>query len=164
VDFSTGGGEHGSKRTIGFHSTTWGDSSTYLLESCPLVRSQGLNVNGLNRPYIWLPNHKPFYVLDPTKLKIECDESNKLYADRVQENVPYFKETVTLTPGLVSTLSPEELNQAAEEEILQGDVDPMVAHATDGEDIVELAPRFQRLQAEVRSAKHLLSHFPKNPL
>ena len=163
VEFSTGGGDHGSKHTIGFHSDTWGSSNTYLLKSCPLVRSQGLNVNGLNRPYIWLPGHLPFYVLDLSKLTIKCDEDNKLYAHRVQENVPYFKETVTFTHGLVSTLSPEELNQPAEEENLQGDVGPAVAHAANG-DIVDLAPRLERIQAEALSSKHLISHFPKNPL
>lgn len=164
VDFSTGGGDHGSKHTVGFHSDAWGSSNTYLLKSCPLVRSQGLNVNELSRPYIWLPGQMPFYVLDSTKLTIKCDEQNKLYAHRVHENVPYFKETVTLLPGLVNTLSPEERNQPAEEAIPhEVDVEPTAAHVADG-DIIDPASRLQRLQAESLSSRHLISHFPKNAM
>ena len=111
ITFATGGGKRFGARTIGFHSDRWGTSNTYLLKSCPLVRSQGMNVNDLNRPYIWLPGQKPFYVLDASKLTIKCEESNKMYAHKVVENVPHFKEKVTLTTGLVTALTPEERSQ-----------------------------------------------------
>ena len=73
-------------------------------------------MNDLRRPYVWLPGQKPFYVLDENKITIKCDESNKLYAHAIVVNVPHFKETVTLTQGMVTALTPEERNQAAEEQ------------------------------------------------
>ena len=76
-----------------------------------------MNVNDWKRPYIWLPGQKPFSVFYASKLTIKCDESNKMYAHKVVENVPHFKEKVTLTNGLVTAHTPEELQQRAEEEV-----------------------------------------------
>ena len=60
-------------------------------------------MNGLRRIYVWEPDKLPYYILQPNKCKIICSENNKLYASKVLENVPYFKETVTLSPGLVAS-------------------------------------------------------------
>jgi hypothetical protein len=135
-------------------------------------------VNDLNRPYIWLPGQKPFYVLDASKLTIKCEESNKMYAHKVVENVPHFKELVTLTNGLVTALTPEEQQQAAEEEPLPhetaGPAVPSVPHATDGDapthadssvahatDDEATSSRMERLQSEALDIKHWYNSFQR---
>ena len=54
-------------------------------------------------PYIWIPAELPYYVTDMTKLTIICPEEYKLRADRLDHNVPIFKETVTFAKGVPAT-------------------------------------------------------------
>ena len=43
------------------------------------------------RPYIHLPPEKPFYVTDPSRVRIMCPEKFRYYADRIEDNGPIFK-------------------------------------------------------------------------
>ena len=114
---------------------------------------------------------------DLSKAKVICDESNKIYADRVEDNVPVFKDVITLTPGAFAAPAAAAAEpEAGEAQEPQG-VDPVapVAEAPsapeEGGEAVAVPPppepvgesREQRLRAEAKSAKHLMCHYPKNP-
>jgi hypothetical protein len=81
-----------------------------MLDSCPLVTCLGSFVNDRSMAYIWLPQELPYYVTDVSKLIITCPEDCKIRADRLDHNVPIFKETVTFTKGLPAAMQ-DELQQ-----------------------------------------------------
>ena len=92
--FSTGDGEKCSSQTSGLRDN-WGflsDANHFLLESCPLVRSIGLDVEKGGLGFVWMPNSFPYSVGDPSKCDITCDELNKFYASRVSQYVPFVKK------------------------------------------------------------------------
>ena len=92
--FSTGGGEKRSSQTIGLRDNSGflSDANHFLLESCPLVRSIGLDVEKGGLGFVWMPNSFPYSVGDPSKCDITCDELNKFYASRVSQYVPFVKK------------------------------------------------------------------------
>ena len=67
-----------------------------MLKDSPAAMSTGQVVNQQRRPHVWLPGSLPFYVTDPSRLKVICPLRYRLYADRIEENVPIFRETVRL--------------------------------------------------------------------
>jgi hypothetical protein len=85
LKFSTGGGQKDSSQTIGLRDREGflNDASHFLLESCPLVRSVGLDVEVSGLGFVWMPNSFPYFVRDPSKCDIMRDESNKFYASKV---------------------------------------------------------------------------------
>ena len=91
--FSMGGGEKCSSQTIGLrdNSGLLSDAIHFLLESCPLVRSIGLDAEKGGLCFVWMPNFLPYFVKDPSNFDITYDESNKFYASRVSQHVPFFK-------------------------------------------------------------------------
>ena len=50
------------------------------------------------QPFIWMPGQLPYHVTDASKIKIYCPHRYRRVADRVQDNVPYFKEKMFLHP------------------------------------------------------------------
>ena len=48
----------------------------------------------------------PFLVTDPSKLQVICPESARRYADRVDNNVPIFKERITIAGRRASRAVP----------------------------------------------------------
>ena len=55
-------------------------------------------MNEHQRPFIWFPNQLPYLVKADRVQDIvhHVPESAKIYADRVQENVPIISESVTI--------------------------------------------------------------------
>ena len=104
--FSTGGGEKCSSQTIGLrdNSGLLSDAIHFLLESCPLVRSIGLDAEKGGLCFVWMPNFLPYFVKDPSNFDITYDESNKFYASRVSQHVPFFKSQFTMIPGVSPAL------------------------------------------------------------
>jgi hypothetical protein len=101
LNFSTGGGFKKSSHTIGFEDQDGilSDAKHFLLDFCLMVKSIGLDVEQNGSGFIWLPGSLPFLVRDPSKCHLSCDEENKFFASRVTQNVPFFKNNFTVTPG-----------------------------------------------------------------
>lgn len=112
--FATGGGRRDSSKALGFHDQdgVFGDANHFILDSCPCLRSVGLDVrDGLG--FVWLPGQLPFYVKDCSKFKYSCDESNLVRANRVEENVPFFSRMFDLIPGMPGEV--EEIEEDADD-------------------------------------------------
>ena len=69
-----------------------------MLDSCPLVRSTGIDVDS-GKAFVWLPGSLPFFVTDVSQLVIHCPENCRQYATRVDEHVPIFTSQVKFTHG-----------------------------------------------------------------
>ena len=93
VTFHTGGGPQPGVQTLGFESDNMDFANHNMLDSCPLVRSTGMDV-GSGKAFVWLPGKLPFFVSDLSKLKIECPEHARHYATRIDEHVPIFTSQV----------------------------------------------------------------------
>ena len=100
--FSTGGGHKNSSQSLGFRDQggLFGDANHFILNECPIVRSIGLDVEKNGLGFVWLPGSMPFYVRDPSTCEIKCKESNKFYASRVHQYVPFFRSTFDVIPGV----------------------------------------------------------------
>ena len=93
INFFTGGGERLADKSVGLTSGVMGRVEGYLLEDSPFAVSMGQVVQ-MGRPFVWLPGELPFHVTDTKHLKLSCPRQFRLYADRLDENVPIFKEKV----------------------------------------------------------------------
>ena len=118
--FSTGGGQRKSSQALGVrdHAGVFGDANHFVLDSCPCVRSVGLDVkDGFG--FAWFPGQLPFYIKDCSKISLCCAEDNKIFANRVSENVPFFSMNFDFIPGMpakavadpgdIEVLTPPEL-------------------------------------------------------
>ena len=162
--FHTGGGTRNSSDSIGLRDDIFGTSNHFILDGCPFVRSVGVDVQQNGFGFVWLPGQLPFYIKDPSNCKVESPESNKIYASRVAENVPFFKSNFQFIPG-VAAIPGEE-----------GDNVEEVVHGHDSvraEEVREVAPdeplpllsdAVIRARAEAVSIGHRINHFPKHPL
>ena len=56
-----------------------------------------------------MPNSFPYFVRDPSKCDITCDESNKFYASRVSQHVSFFKNQFTVIPGVPAAVDPGDI-------------------------------------------------------
>ena len=162
--FHTGGGTRNSSNSIGLRDDIFGTSNHFILDGCPFVRSVGVDVQQNGFGFVWLPGQLPFYIKDPSNYKIETPESNKIYASRVAENVPFFKSNFQFVPG-VAAIPGEEGDHV--EEVVHGP-DPVRAEEVRAvapeEPLPLLSDAVVRARAEAVSIEHRLSHFPKHPL
>ena len=182
IKFSTGGGQKNSSQTIGLRDNAGflNDANHFLLESCPLVRSIGLDVEKGGLGFVWMPNSLPYFVRDPSKCDITCDESNKFYASRVSQYVPFFKNQFTVIPGVPAAVDPADIevmtpSELAEEPVVSA-VEPSFEvgdRSSVAAEVREVAPEIPlpklpestvSARAEAVSIEHRMSHFPKNPL
>ena len=162
--FHTGGGTRNSSDSIGLRDDIFGTSNHFILDGCPFVRSVGVDVQQNGFGFVWLPGQLPFYIKDPSNCKIESPESNKIYASRVAENVPFFKSNFQFVPG-VAAIPGEEGDHV--EEVVHGH-DPVRAEEVRGvapeEPLPLLSDAVVRARAEAVSIQHRINHFPKHPL
>ena len=104
VTFSTGGGPQPGVQTLSMNCNNMPEANPYFLESCPVVRSTGLDVES-GKAFVWIPGSSPFFVSDASKLRTTCPEELKHYAVRVEEHVPIFESKVRFSRGLAATVS-----------------------------------------------------------
>ena len=219
IQFATGGGMRPSAKALTLDGSLSGNNTFYALKDCPHALSVGIQVEQHRRPFIWVPGQLPYLVkADRARdLILHCPESAKIYASRVDENVPILSEQVTVASHVGTTAMPASSGGAS------GSKDPVSseapvpvpdpveasrtpAHPSDLprsskplELVEELLPHFgdevdevfrseelvrevgddpidsddeetnlwtpslrERLQQEAKSAKHALTHFPKN--
>jgi hypothetical protein len=133
----------------------------------------GLQVNDHKRPFLWLLDQLPFFIkADRVKdCVFHIPEDAKIKADRVEENVPIFKDKVSISyalPGAASEAAPvphvdhsDELAAAQAEPVGQEVIEGLPAPEPE-EDEISISNR-EKLKAEATSLNHLVSHFPKNP-
>ena len=98
VSFDTCGGEQISNEAVGFASDALGNSREFfILPDAPLAACMGQTVIGKGQPFIWNPPDLPYHVTDASKLHISCPEKFRRYAHKVENNVPIFRERVTIS-------------------------------------------------------------------
>ena len=97
IRFETGNGTTNSTESFSFHGSSFGTFEHRILDNCPIARSLGEVVNS-GRPFIWLPNELPFFGESVEKVQVAC-VGQRLTADRIEENVPVFRETIQVVPG-----------------------------------------------------------------
>ena len=51
------------------------------------------------RPFVWIPGQLPFFVSDVSRLQLSCPLKYRVLADRVESNVPVFKDRVVIGPA-----------------------------------------------------------------
>ena len=182
LKFSTGGGEKASSQTVGLRDSSGflSDANHFLLESCPLVRSIGLDVEQGGLGFVWMPNSLPYFVRDPSKCNITCDESNKFYASRVSQNVPFFKNPFTVIPGVPAAVDPGDIEVVTPPDLVEEPAVSAVEPDVDVGDRSSVAAEVRKIapdvplpklpestvqaRAEAVSIEHRISHFPKHPL
>ena len=104
VTFHKGGGPQPGVQTLGFLSNNMDCANHYMLDSCPLVRSTGVDVDS-GKVFVWLPGSLPFFVTDVSQLVIQCPEKCRQCATRVDEHIPIFTSQVKLTHGAANSVS-----------------------------------------------------------
>ena len=194
LKFHTGGGERHSNMSLGLGSVSgdFGTANHFVLQGCPFVRSIGQDVaDGMG--FIWLPGQTPFYVKKGARAKVVCNESDKIFASKVHEYVPFFNHRFNLIPGVPGEVAepedfivetPPELAELAIEAVevpdLRSDeapVDSSVVRSSNVADFVELGPedapmprlpvdlpeRAVEARASALGIDHQLTHCPKNP-
>ena len=140
--------------------------------------SMGDTVINRDMPFIWEGGKLPWHCTNHSKLKITCPEKFRIYANRVDQNVPIWRENVTIgaynTPNAVPnflTGAPAEPVAAYQEDDAESDNDelnvPDAPLADEGDDD-DPSVRFRSmsraaLKAEAQTLQHRMSHFPHNP-
>ena len=97
MTFECGGGDVYADKSLNLTSPILGTTEAYALDKAPLAISMGGIVEQRQSPFLWIPGQLPFHVTDASKLKVICPLRYRVYADRVEERVPIFKEKVTLS-------------------------------------------------------------------
>ena len=173
VNFSTGGGVKDGGKSVGLNAGLAKGNELFLLKNCPSALSTGLQVADHKRPFLWLLDQLPFFIkADRVKdCVFHIPEDAKIKADRIEENVPIFKDIVSVSyalPGTAIEAAPaphvdhaDELAAAQAEPVGQEVIEGLPAPEPE-EDEISISNR-ERLKAEATSSSHLVSHFPKNP-
>eukprot|EP00439_Symbiodinium_sp_Y106_P022683 s2641_g2.t2 len=111
LTFSTGGGTRSGTQAVRLKGDCSGENVFYSLKECPPALSIGIQVNEHKRPWVWFPDQLPFFVKADRVQDVTffCPESAKIYADRVEENVPVLRESVVCSdlPAFGSSQKPE---------------------------------------------------------
>ena len=95
--FDTGGGEVDAAESLQMISHLLGTQEAYNLTDAPICVPQGKIVLGNEMPYVWIPGMKPFHVTRKDKLKVHCPEKYRIYAKRVEDNIPIFQSKMLIS-------------------------------------------------------------------
>ena len=93
VSFATGNGVYTSDEVLTSVGADFGNSTSYVTDDCPIVRSLGELVNEGQRPFIWLPGELPCFLQSSDC--VQYDATGASLAHRVEGNVPIFLESVS---------------------------------------------------------------------
>ena len=89
--FETGNGTFTSDTCVDLPGESFGQAKFNVMNDCPLVRSLGKVVSS-GKPFVWMPGEMPFFANSSDDVQIAADESQFLYAQRVEDFVPIFRE------------------------------------------------------------------------
>ena len=95
VRFATGDSPRPGLKAINLQGSSSGNNTFYVLKECPAALSVGIQVNE-HRRFVWMPDQLPFMVKADRvgEMVMHVPESAKIYADRVEQNVPSLSETI----------------------------------------------------------------------
>ena len=94
LQFETGNGVTSSGTFLTTTSDAFGSVESYVLQSCPVVRSLGQLVELQRKPFVWLPGSMPFFGTDTDCIQITWDSDRVIYAHKVDDFVPVFREQI----------------------------------------------------------------------
>ena len=188
LHFETGNGVTSSGTFLTTTSDAFGSVESYVLQSCPVVRSLGQLVELQRKPFVWLPGSMPFFGTDTDCVQFTWDSDRVIYAHKVDDFVPVFREQIKFGgDGLHRALAAGESAPAAPAEapappVPAGDPPlppppdapheepeeppppvPGEGSGADDEGDEDAPTKAQRLIAEAQSLQHRLTHMPKNP-
>jgi len=91
----------------------------FLLKNCPTALSTGIQVNKHRKPFVWLPDEMPFYIRPEmvSRCVINIPDKARIKADRVEENVPIFKESIAITRAMPAAVQGGEARVEDEDEL-----------------------------------------------
>ena len=160
IKFETGNGVTNSTECFNFHGSNFGAYEHRILDSCPIARSLGEIVSS-GRPFVWMPGELPYFAENGKSLRVKCS-GNKIFADRIEENVPIFKESIQIPEDTSRAM--QSVSISTPHALAAGEHEVAAVSDADSEDAgEEPLSRMQRLVRESQSPEHLLCHFPKNP-
>ncbi|CAE7274272.1 unnamed protein product [Symbiodinium sp. CCMP2592] len=118
LQFETGNGVTSSGTFLTTTSDAFGSVESYVLQSCPVVRSLGQLVELQRKPFVWLPGSMPFFGSDEDCIQITWDSDRVIYAHKVDDYVPVFREQIRFGgDGLHRALAAGESAPAAPAEV-----------------------------------------------
>ena len=167
VVFFTGNGKVTSSQTLGFKGETFGSWKSYVLDSCPSVRSMGEMVEVQGLPFVWIPRQLPAFLQPGTE--VSFDDSAAHFACRLEGFVPVFRDRIQF--ALPAAEEPSSSEVAPEGRVVAPgdrafppvpDVDAPASQVPPEEEIVDLS-REELLAREANSVHHRMLHIPKNP-
>ena len=167
VIFSTGNGKVTSSQTLGFKGETFGSWKSYVLDSCPSVRSMGEMVEVQGLPFVWIPGQLPAFLQPGTE--VSFDDSAAHFACRLEGFVPVFRDRIQF--ALPAAEEPSSSEVAPEGQVVapgdrafspDPDVDAPAPEVPPEGEIVDLS-REELLAREASSVQHQMLHIPKNP-
>ena len=94
LQFETGNGITSSSSLLTTTSDAFGPVESYVLQQCPVVRSVGQLAELQQKPFVWLPGHKPFFGCSPESVQVTWARGEVIEACRVDDFVPVFREEV----------------------------------------------------------------------
>ena len=168
VKFETGNGCVNSDTSITANGSKFGDAAFHVMQSCPLVRSLGQIVES-GRPFVWLPGELPFFGLDSDAIQLAADSERLLVADKVDDHVPIFSETMQFeTPYAFGLPAVDAVPEGEPPVVVPADPEvPAIdgpegdADSEDGDQ--DPKDRYARLLQDAASVEHKRLHIPKNP-
>ena len=187
ITFETGGGEQPSAKSVSISGGLIHGQEAYVLPHCPFAVSLGDLINRQNYAFVWMPGALPFLVNNTNRLSVKCPLKNRLYADRIEDNVPIFSDSLAFgpkaqaeaakVPGLPSSsegpggshpVVPDANDEGENVDVPMSlseclaEDPPADGPADDG--FIHVRSMSKRaLMLEAASPMHLSSHFPHNP-
>ena len=192
--FDTGGGEKSSNKSLGLSGGAFVSTEAYILEQSPIAVSMGEVVEKHRRPFIWIPGQLPFFVSDASRVQISCPLKHRILADRIESNVPVFRDRVMIGPSQTQQAAanipffpagvpedkpegreepppPEGKSEGGQPEDLDAEISVPDVPLESGDEDPSAHPfvRVRRMSKralilESKTPQHLASHFPHNPM
>ena len=152
--FETGNGAFTSDTCVDLQGESFGQARFNVMNDCPLVRSLGQIVSS-GKPFIWMPGEMPFFANSSDDVQIAADESQLLFAQRVEDFGPIFRENFKAA-----------VSKALASGSIQEDLVPECPPPSDDEGEIRFIDDGQageELMREAASIRHRISYMPKNP-
>lgn len=159
VRFKTGNGQVTSDSVVHANGDQLDNASFCMLDSCPLVRSLGQLVDA-GRPFVWMPGELPFLGADVNSVQVTSDKTKIVYANRVEDHVPIFSETIQVDETSFGLAAASSVGERV------ANAPPATNAGVDGDsenDDEEPSSQHARLYRESQSIEDQRLHIPKNP-
>ena len=106
ITFETANGPVRAEQSLSAVSNVFGRTEVFVLEDSPFAVPIGRVVQECGRPFLWLPGQLPFFVTHKSRLSVKCGLSCRLLADRIEANVPIWKEKIVFSTTSKAAATP----------------------------------------------------------